>query len=386
MPKISVIVPVYKAEKFLATCIESILNQTYGNLEIILVDDGSPDSCGKICEKYALSDSRVKVVHQKNAGVAAARNVGLDLAEGDYVTFVDSDDYIQPQMYEKMIRCAEHNHCDLVMCDCIKVHNMMISRGAKTVLWGCSINPEVLSNPEIVNDVRQYQLITARESITYNALKKINPNTILVADPAFGLKTAYAEIPSKFINKNMVGINLSPMVQKEEKISGIIMKNYEILIEHILKETDMAIALIPHVIWDDSDDRIPLMQLYERYKKSGRVLVIEDQNCSKLKYAISKCRFFVGARTHSTIAAYSSGIPTLVVGYSVKARGIARDLFGDEEQYSLSVQRLKETDELLKKFRWILENEELIKKQLNSKIPEVIKRALTAKEYVERLL
>ena len=229
-------------------------------------------------------------------------------------------------------------------------------------------------------------MITARESITYNALKKINPNTILVADPAFGLKTAYAEIPSKFINKNMVGINLSPMVQKEEKISGIIMKNYEILIEHILKETDMAIALIPHVIWDDSDDRIPLMQLYERYKKSGRVLVIEDQNCSKLKYAISKCRFFVGARTHSTIAAYSSGIPTLVVGYSVKARGIARDLFGDEEQYSLSVQRLKETDELLKKFRWILENEELIKKQLNSKIPEVIKRALTAKEYVERLL
>ena len=268
----------------------------------------------------------------------------------------------------------------------IMLHNMMISRGAKTVLWGCSINPEVLSNPEIVNDVRQYQLITARESITYNALKKINPNTILVADPAFGLKTAYAEIPSKFINKNMVGINLSPMVQKEEKISGIIMKNYEILIEHILKETDMAIALIPHVIWDDSDDRIPLMQLYERYKKSGRVLVIEDQNCSKLKYAISKCRFFVGARTHSTIAAYSSGIPTLVVGYSVKARGIARDLFGDEEQYSLSVQRLKETDELLKKFRWILENEELIKKQLNSKIPEVIKRALTAKEYVERLL
>lgn len=115
MPKISVIVPVYKAEKFLATCIESILNQTYGNLEIILVDDGSPDSCGKICEKYALSDSRVKVVHQKNAGVAAARNVGLDLAEGDYVTFVDSDDYIQPQMYEKMIRCAEHNHCDLVI-------------------------------------------------------------------------------------------------------------------------------------------------------------------------------------------------------------------------------------------------------------------------------
>ena len=110
------------------------------------------------------------------------------------------------------------NYCYADVNKYIMLHNMMISRGAKTVLWGCSINPEVLSNPEIVNDVRQYQLITARESITYNALKKINPNTILVADPAFGLKTAYAEIPSKFINKNMVGINLSPMVQKEEKI------------------------------------------------------------------------------------------------------------------------------------------------------------------------
>ena len=117
MPKISVIVPVYKAEKFLATCIESILNQTYGNLEIILVDDGSPDSCGKICEKYALSDSRVKVVHQKNAGVAAARNVGLDLAEGDYVTFVDSDDYIQPQIAHEPERLCDcllpwKTHCD----------------------------------------------------------------------------------------------------------------------------------------------------------------------------------------------------------------------------------------------------------------------------------
>ena len=116
------------------------------------------------------------------------------------------------------------NYCYADVNKYIMLHNMMISRGAKTVLWGCSINPEVLSNPEIVNDVRQYQLITARESITYNALKKINPNTILVADPAFGLKTAYAEIPSKFINKNMVGINLSPMVQKEEKISGIIIE------------------------------------------------------------------------------------------------------------------------------------------------------------------
>lgn len=162
MPKISVIVPVYKAEKFLATCIESILNQTYGNLEIILVDDGSPDSCGKLCEKYALSDSRVKVVHQKNAGVAAARNVGLDLAEGDYVTFVDSDDYIQPQMYEKMIRCAEHNHCDLVMCDCIKVY----SDGRKTI-YSHNIRGGLYEEKQLHQEYYPHLLIT--RSIEYPA-------------------------------------------------------------------------------------------------------------------------------------------------------------------------------------------------------------------------
>ena len=256
------------------------------------------------------------------------------------------------------------NYCYADVNKYIMLHNMMISRGAKTVLWGCSINPEVLSNPEIVNDVRQYQLITARESITYNALKKIIPIPYLLQILHLDSKQHMQKFHLSLSIKNMVGINLSPMVQKEEKISGIIMKNYEILIEHILKETDMAIALIPHVIWDDSDDRIPLMQLYERYKKSGRVLVIEDQNCSKLKYAISKCRFFVGARTHSTIAAYSSGIPTLVVGYSVKARGIARDLFGTEDKYVIPAQSLSNTGQLQEAFRWIRMHEQDIRSQL----------------------
>ena len=148
----------------------------------------------------------------------------------------------------------------------------------------------------------------------------------------------------------------------------------------------MGVALIPHVIWDDSDDRIPLIQLYERYKESGRILLIENQACSSLKYVISQCRFFVGARTHATIAAYSSCVPTLVVGYSVKARGIARDLFGDEEKYVLPVQTITRNDNLLEKFRWIFQNEEVIKKQLICQIPKFIKKSLVAKDYVERLL
>lgn len=120
MVKISVIVPVYKAEKVLKKCVDSILAQTYTNLEVILVDDGSPDHSGVICDQYVEQDSRVKVIHKKNGGVSSARNRGLDIATGDYCTFVDSDDYIDPMMYQSMMDIAVEYDCDVVMCDCVK--------------------------------------------------------------------------------------------------------------------------------------------------------------------------------------------------------------------------------------------------------------------------
>lgn len=117
---ISVIVPVYKAEEFLDRCVSSILNQTYKDLELILVDDGSPDGCPEMCDRYALADPRVKVIHKKNGGVSTARNAGLDAATGDYIAFVDSDDWIEPEMYQKMMEAAMAHDCDVVMCDCVK--------------------------------------------------------------------------------------------------------------------------------------------------------------------------------------------------------------------------------------------------------------------------
>ncbi len=99
---LSVIVPVYKAEKYLNRCVDSILAQTWTNLEIILVDDGSPDRCGVICDEYASMDSRIRVIHKPNGGVSSARNAGIDAVTGDYIAFVDSDDYIAPEMYEKL--------------------------------------------------------------------------------------------------------------------------------------------------------------------------------------------------------------------------------------------------------------------------------------------
>ena len=116
---ISVIVPVYNVESYLDKCIESIVNQTYKNLEIILVEDGSPDNCSIICDLWKKKDSRIKVIHQKNLGGGAARNEGLKIAKGDFISFIDSDDLIFNTMYEDLIKCFDED-TDIVECDFIE--------------------------------------------------------------------------------------------------------------------------------------------------------------------------------------------------------------------------------------------------------------------------
>lgn len=118
---ISVIVPVYKVEKYLEKCVNSIRSQSYSDLEIILVDDGSPDNCGKICDEMALNDQRIRVIHQKNQGSAAARNAGLAIAQGKYVAFVDSDDTIENGAYLMLHNMIEHYDTDIAICECRKV-------------------------------------------------------------------------------------------------------------------------------------------------------------------------------------------------------------------------------------------------------------------------
>ncbi len=115
-PLLSVIVPIYKAEKYIHRCVNSILNQTLQDLELILVDDGSPDNSGAICDEYAQKDARVKVLHKENGGAASARNLGLDLAKGKYIGFCDSDDYVNPDMYETLISVMKENNLATIEC------------------------------------------------------------------------------------------------------------------------------------------------------------------------------------------------------------------------------------------------------------------------------
>lgn len=124
MPEISIIVPVYKAEAYLSACIESILNQTYTDFELILVDDGSPDRCGSLCEDYAARDSRIIVLHQENQGQAAARNHGLRIAQGNWACFVDSDDCIHPQMVETLYRQVKEGKAAISMCAMLEKENL----------------------------------------------------------------------------------------------------------------------------------------------------------------------------------------------------------------------------------------------------------------------
>lgn len=123
MQKISVIIPIYNVANYLPKCIESVINQTYKNLEIILMDDGSPDNCPKICDEYAQTDSRIKVVHKPNGGLSDARNAGLDIATGEYIGFIDSDDYIDEHMYEEMLSAIENADADLCICGYDRVND-----------------------------------------------------------------------------------------------------------------------------------------------------------------------------------------------------------------------------------------------------------------------
>lgn len=150
--KISVIVPIYKVEEYLHRCVDSIINQIYTNLEIILVDDGSPDNCPAICDEYAEKDSRIRVIHKKNGGLSDARNAGLEIATGEYIGFVDSDDWIHKDMYNVLYNTIKKNNADIVECGILstyeyiddkKIDNIQMQIYSKSDSIGALITQEI---------------------------------------------------------------------------------------------------------------------------------------------------------------------------------------------------------------------------------------------------
>lgn len=262
------------------------------------------------------------------------------------------------------------NYCYGVPKFIYLVNKEIRKKGGKTILWGCSVEPDSI-NGEMLEDLQGYTHIIARESITYQAMKKKGlKQAILIPDPAFQLNRIDLPLPDNFMEGNTVGINVSPMIIGYESNKGVTLQNYIELINYIITQTDMQIALIPHVVWSNNDDRIPLKILYDKFKDTGRICMIEDHTAEELKGYIARCRFLIAARTHASIAAYSERIPTLVIGYSVKAKGIATDIFGTDKNYVIPVQSLHQKNHLQQAFQYFLRHEKDIQQRLNLNIPE----------------
>lgn len=246
-----------------------------------------------------------------------------------------------------------------------------------TVLWGCSVNERVLTNEFLKADIRKYKYIVARESLTYDILKQcVTDDQVLrlACDPAFLLDIIETELPSVFEKGDTVGINLSPyFIKDSDGESGMIFKNVTNLIRYLLEKTSYNICFIPHVFdykKENQDIRV-INRFYEQFSNEPRIgFLKKDLSCTEIKYVISKCRFFIGARTHSVIAAYSTGVPTLALSYSIKSLGIAKDIFGDYEGYVLSEADMRAKECLTDAFVDIMSKENAIRETLTDFMPQ----------------
>lgn len=146
---ISIIIPVYNVEKYLNQCIESVVNQTYSNLEIILIDDGSPDNCPMICDEWGKRDNRITVIHKKNGGLSSARNAGLAIAHGDFIGFVDSDDFVESDMYERLLNAIKINNADIACCG----RNLVNENGVKTGVIYTSDNIRIYTESDVIKNL-----------------------------------------------------------------------------------------------------------------------------------------------------------------------------------------------------------------------------------------
>ena len=304
-----------------------------------------------------------------------------------------TEEYAQTQIYKNIVDRIDSvdvclsiggdNYCYGEQQWLYSIDRNIKKKGKKLVLWGCSIGEEDLSDRKL-EDLKTFYLILARETLTYEALTSNGLNNVrLVADPAFTMVKEELPLPSGWKQGDTVGLNFSPLVLERNPKAMEATIN---LIKYILKTTESVIALTPHVIDKGNDDSELLNRLYEQFKSTNRVILLpNDLTAIQYKGYIARMRFFIGARTHATIAAYSNCIPTMVLGYSIKSRGIAKDLFG-EEKLVLGINDISNTEKLIKGFEELLRDEEEIKKNLKNRIPEIKKMSYKSAEYLKEIV
>lgn len=278
---ISVIVPVYKVEKYLPKCIESIINQTHKNIEIILVDDGSPDNCGKICDEYAQRDERIKVVHKENGGLSSARNAGLDIVTGKYISFIDSDDYIAENFIDYMYSVLKKENVDVVQCNYTRNELTNISEVNEEILVISSekaienLNSAELHGKYVIvcNKLYKYSIyknlrfpigkVNEDVYVTYLALDRANKVAIISAELYF-----YRITPSSIMEKTF-------SIKRYDALEG-----YENEINYFKKKSNVSLYKTAAVIYQ---------KILKEYYLNTQKYVEEDKQ-QNLKMLTKKSR------------------------------------------------------------------------------------------------
>lgn len=257
----------------------------------------------------------------------------------------------------------------------IYTNNYLHKKGIKTILWGCSMGKEN-ETPAKLDTLRNFSAIYARESLSYEYFKQLGlKNIFLLPDPAFILEPQCCDLPDEFNIGDVIGINVSNFILKDDSIDSNAAEQVLDLINYVIEKTSYQIMLIPHVFWKNQDDRIVCKKIKSIYKSNPRISILNSDllNYCEIRYIISKCRFFIGARTHAVISAYSTFVPAIALGYSVKSRGIAKDV-GIPDNFVVDFRDNLKKSVLLEAFLYLEKNETQIRSMLKANIPLYIQK------------
>lgn len=261
-------------------------------------------------------------------------------------------------------------------------------KGIKTVLWGCSMGKENLT-PKKEIALKNFSLIYARETLSYNFFKSIGlKNVICFPDPAFVLDSEICILPDCFSRtEEIVGLNLSNFIIGNNGLNSPFGDEVRKLLDYIFDNTDMNVLLVPHVMWQDQDDRLicnTIVSEFRNYSSRITILDSERRNYLQIRYVISKCHSFIGSRTHAVISAYSTCVPAIALGYSIKSKGIAKDLNLPDELVVDTVHEIKH-GQLLNSFHYLEANYSTIKSHLEEIIPTYRKKAYQVREIIKHI-
>ena len=376
---------IYGVSTFKNRGVEAIINSTLGQIDtkdydITLASYDLPYNSNKYTDKVKYVDHyRMNDLNKEEQELEKKyQNMPFDynnfelLYQRDVVKAIEDSDIC--------ISAGGDNYCYNPCTWLYALDKKSRSLGKKTVLWGSSLFEEI-DDLELIENLNNFDVLVIRESLTLDAIKNyVDPKKIIFAkDPAFSMPTTKVELNEWYEkNKDFMILNVSPLTIKNETGYKAVVD----LLKYVLKNTKYSICLLPHVTTEDCNDLDILNELKKEFSNNKRVYLEENEyDCRELKYIISKSKLVVAARTHASIAAYSTCVPTLVIGYSVKAKGIAKDLFGSYDDYVINSSDL--TSELLiDKFNFINNNREKIINTLQEQMPKIKKETSTIFEKV----